>query len=411
MRTIWIGISLVLVLSIASDAVLAASESQPALQEEVIEPGAETAGNSDAFGTDQLEQLVAPIALYPDALLTQILMASTYPLEVVEADRFMKQNPDLKDDALNQALLDKDWDPSVKSLCALPDVLKSMSENLDWTQDMGDALLSQKAELMDTVQRMRGKAHEAGNLKTTEQQVVTRQEDKIIVIESSDPEVVYVPQYSSTVVYGGWGYPSWYYPPFYYPPPPGYGFMSFTAGVIVGGAIWGNCHWGWGGTDIDIDIDRYNQFNRETNRNVDRDRIDRGSGRDGKASWQHDPSHRKGVNYRSQEVAQRHGATRGSSRVTRDQARGRATPSTGNRLAGGSAQARDRAASYPSQRIGHPDRSAGLRNVQPSRSRVSSAYSGSRTPSIDRMSSSRGALSRGATSFAGSRGGGFRGRR
>ncbi len=137
----------------------------------------------------------------------QILMASTYPLEIVEADRWIRDQPDLTGDALDKALLEKDWDPSVESLTTLPSVLKQMSENLDWTQDLGDAFLAQENDLLDTVQRMRGLAYDAGNLETTEQQTVTQQPDKIIVIESPSPEVIYVPTYSPTVVYGpAWGY-------------------------------------------------------------------------------------------------------------------------------------------------------------------------------------------------------------
>ena len=194
-----------------------------------------------------------------------MLMASTYPLEIVEAARFVKANPGLKDKALEDRLKEQDWDASVKSLCGFPDVLKQMDENLDWTQDLGDAFLAQKTELMDTVQRMRGKAYDSGNLKTTEQQVVTQQPDKIIVIQPADPEVIYVPTYSSTVVYGGWSYPTYYYPPMYYPPPYGYGAMAFTVGVVWGAAIWGGANWGWGHSDVDIDINRQNNFNRNTN--------------------------------------------------------------------------------------------------------------------------------------------------
>jgi len=343
--------------------------------------------------------MVAPIALYPDSLLTQILMASTYPLEIVEAERFMRENPDLKGDALDQALLDKDWDPSVKSLCTLPDVLKQMSDNLDWTQDLGDAFLAQESELMDTVQRMRGKAYEAGNLETTEQQTVTQQPDNIIIIESPSPEIIYVPTYSPTVVYGpAWGYPSWYYPPFYYPPRPGYGLISFGIGVAVGGALWGGVGWGWGRTNIDIDINRYNTFNRNTNRNFERTNIDVGRGQNGRAEWKHDASHRKGVNYRSAETARQHGATSGSNRVTRDQARGRNT-SAGVSNRAGSMQARDRSASNPSSSSGNANRAASSNR---SRTGGNTAFSGSRSPSVDRRASNRGAASRGTRSFSGS---------
>jgi hypothetical protein len=388
----------------------------------------DTAAQTAGFAPDQLEQLVAPIALYPDALLMQILMAATYPLEIVQADRFVSQNPELTGEALEQAMLEQDWDPSVKSLCTLPSVLTQMSENLDWTQDLGDAFLGQQDEILDTVQRMRGKAYEAGNLKSSEQQVVAQQEDKIIVIESADPQVVYVPTYSSTVVYGSsWGYPSYYYPPMYYPPPPGYGLISFGVGMAVGAAIWGDCNWGWGGNEVNIDIDRYNEFNRNTNINADRDRAQArqgGGANANKAGWQHDPSHRKGVNYKSPEVAQRNGASAGSNRATKDQARGRNSASTGSRQtagttqardrsagstqardrSAGTTQARDRSASSSGARTSQADRS-GASNRSSQASRSNSAYSGSRSPSADRMSSSRGASSRGAASYGGSRGG------
>jgi len=287
----------------------------------------------------------------------------------------------------------------VKSLCRLPDVLEQMSDNLDWTQDLGDAFLDQEDELMDTVQRMRGKAWEAGNLQTTEQQTVTQQPDNIIIIESPSPEVIYVPTYSSTVVYGpGWGYPSWYYPPFYYPPRPGYGLISFGLGVAVGGALWGNVGWGWGRTRIDIDINRYNEFNRNTNRNFERTNIDVGRGQNGRAEWKHDASHRKGVNYRSAETARQHGAAAGSNRVTRDQARGRNT-SVGASNRAGSAQPRNRSASSPSSSPRNANRASA-----PNRSRTGSttAFSGSRSPSVDRRASNRGAASRGTRSFSGS---------
>lgn len=395
-----------------------AAETQSAAQD------LQTASDSGEFDTEKLEQLVAPIALYPDALLMQILMASTYPLEIVEADRWISYQADLTGDALDAALLEKNWDPSVKSLTTLPSVLKQMSENLDWTQDLGDAFLAQENDLLDTVQRMRGLAYEAGNLETTEQQAVTQQEDKIIVIESSSPEVVYVPTYSPTVVYGpAWGYPYWYYPRWYYPPAPGYGFVAFGVGVAVGAAIWGGCSWGWGNNNVNININRHNEFNRNTNINADRDRINSG-GRDGTAGWKHDSSHRKGVNYSSSNVAQKYGASSGSNRVTSNQARGHSAATASNRTAGG-AQAGNRSAASARPSPSTANRSAPSTNRSapstnrsvPSTNRSaastnrssSSAFSGSRSPSTDRMSSSRGASSRGATSYGGSRGGASRG--
>jgi hypothetical protein len=372
-----------------------------------------------AFSTAQLEQIVAPIALYPDSLLTQVMMASTYPLEVVEADRWMKKNASLKGAELDAALKEQDWDASVKSLCLLPDVLTKMSENLDWTQDLGDAFLSQKTELMDTVQKMRGKAYDEGNLKTTEQMVVTQEPDKIIVIESPSPQVVYVPSYSPTVVYGSaWAYPTYYYPPMYYPPAAGYGLLAFGAGMAMGAAIWGDCNWGWGNGDIDIDVNRYNEFNRNTNINGDRNKInaDRGGNR---ANWQHNPSHRKGVNYRDQGVAQQYGARGGSNRVSREQSRGfseeRITgrgqgrdgaSGSGARASGAGQMDRSQSANRAGASTGQMDRSRNTSAGQSTRnsaatSNRNSAFSGSRNAGFDRAASSRGSMSRGSSSFGG----------
>lgn len=390
-----------------------ASNTQPAA------PAEASAG--DEFDTEHLEQLVAPIALYPDALLMQIMMAATYPLEIVEADRWIRDKPELTGDALEEALLEKNWDPSVKSLTTLPSVLKQMSENLDWTQDLGDAFLAQQNDLLDTAQRMRGLAYDAGSLETTEQQTVTQQEDKIIVIESTSTEVIYVPTYSPTVVYGAWYYPYWFYPRWYYPPRPGYGFVAFGAGVVVGAAIWGGCRWGWGRNNVNININRHNEFNRRTNINADRDRIS-GRGNNGRADWNHNSNHRKGVNYRNSDVAKKYGAGSGSNRVTQNQARGRANTATANR--GGSATTANRsgAATNRSGKATTANRSGtGTGNQLGNRSTTStktspstsnrsysgnrSAYSGSRNPSHDRASSYRGASSRGQSSYGGSRGG------
>ena len=177
----------------------------------------ETKPESPTFTQAQLEQLVAPIALYPDGLIVQILISSTYPLEVVEAARWRTKNKDLKDDALDKALESQDWDPSLKTLTKFPEVLQRMSDNLDWTKDLGDAFLASQADVMDTIQRMRAKAMDTGSLKTTEQQTVTKEvvnNKETIVIQPSNPEVVYVPQYeSSPQVYG----PSYAYPQPYYP--------------------------------------------------------------------------------------------------------------------------------------------------------------------------------------------------
>ena len=246
------------------------------------------------FSQQELDQLMAPIALYPDALLAQILMAATYPLEVVEAARWVKANPKVTGKALEDAMAKQSWDPSVKSLTSVPQVLAQMNDKLDWTQKLGDAFLAQQGDVMDTVQMLRAKADATGNLKTTEQQVVkteTQGSQTIYVVESPKPEVVYVPTYNPSVVYGTWWYPT---PPYYmYPPayvyPPG---LAFATGVFVGAAIWGGCHWGWGGhSSVNVNVNRYNSFNRT---NISSN------------NWNHNADHRRGVSYRDQNVANKY---------------------------------------------------------------------------------------------------------
>lgn len=264
-------------------------------------PVAETVQSRPVFKPEELEQMLAPVALYPDALLAQVLMASTYPLEIVQADRWVKQpeHKDLKGEQLAQALEKESWDPSVKSLAPFPQILHMMSGELDWTQRLGDAVLAQRKDVMEAAQRLRKRAEEAGTLATTEQQQVIVQE-QTVAIKPADPEKVYVPVYNSSVVYGSWPYPA--YPPPYYPPPPAYApvgnaFMSglgFAAGVAVVGSIWG---WGdcdWGGDDINVNYNKYNSINRT---NIEAGRATRLASSGG-ASWQFQPAHRRGVAYR-----------------------------------------------------------------------------------------------------------------
>lgn len=355
---------------------------------------------ASTFAAAQLEQIVAPIALYPDALLMQILMASTYPLEIVEAHRWAQKNPSLKGKDLEEALKKQDWDASVKSLCGFPDVLKRLNENLDWTQDLGDAFLGQKTEILDTVQKMRGKALEAGQLKTTEQQKVTQQADKIIVIESASPEVIYVPTYSPTVVYGAWSYPTYYYPPMYAPVPPGYGAMMFTVGIVWGAAIWGGCAWGWGHSTVNVNVNNYNNFNNNTNiSGGNRNQINTGGG--GKQDWDHNPEHRGGVNYKDNATAKQYGGSGNSNRVSNDQARG--YDRGGGQGGGPGASTRDAGGGQSSSPSTRDPGGSGSRGS----SGGSSAWSGSRNAGMDRSASSRGASSYGG----GSRGGGGGGRR
>jgi len=259
-----------------------------------------------AFSTEELDQMLAPIALYPDSLLAQVLMASTYPADVAEAAKWVKANPKQEGDAAVKAVQSKNWDPSVQSLAAFPQVLTMMGEKPQDVQRLGDAFLADPTRVMDRVQFMRKKAQEAGNLKTTEQQKVSTQTDNgqtAIIIEPAQPEKVYVPVYQPTVVYGSWWYPG--YPPYYWAPPPYYypGYYpgaAFVGGVLWGAAIvgisnglWGGCNWGRG--DIDIDVNRYNNINVNNKINAD-----------GKQGWKHNAENRKGVPYRDEKTRQQH---------------------------------------------------------------------------------------------------------
>jgi hypothetical protein len=416
------------------------------------------------FSEEELEQIVAPIALYPDPLLAQVFMASTYPLEVVEAARFQKEHPELEDDALDKALQDETWDASVKSLLSFPEVLTMMNEKLDWTQKLGDAFLAQQSAVMDSVQRLRARAKAEGNLETTEQQKVVVEpapppppdvvveappSQTIIKIEPANPQVVYVPTYNPTVVYGPWPYPA--YPPYYYYPPgyvAGASLISFGIGMAVGASLWGNCGWGWGHGDVDIDVNRNANFNRNTERNFNRNEFNN-KFQDGK--WKHDASHRKGVQYRDKATQQRFGKDgpkgadsreafrgraeqgreqmkrEGTAGVQRDLARnqagaagdragGQQRPGASGDRAGGQQRpgaAGDRAgAKQPSagsrDRAATPQRSASTRPS--SANRGSGAFQGVGNGRQVRQDSSRGRSSRASSaSMGGHRGGGSRG--
>ena len=196
---------------------------------------------------EQLQRLVAPIALYPDSLVAQILAAATFPEQVVEVDRWIQAHPDLKDEALAQAVDQQPWDPSVKALAAFPSVLGNMDKNLSWTSSLGDAYYNQQEEVMDAVQVMRQKAEQAGNLKSTPQQTVTT-EGSSIVIEPASPEIVYVPAYDPWVVYGDplVAWPGWYgYPGIWFDGP----YLSFGIGFGIG--FFGGFGWGWGNWGFD----------------------------------------------------------------------------------------------------------------------------------------------------------------
>ena len=218
----------------------------------------------DLLKPEELDQLVAPIALYPDPLLAEVLMASAYPLDIVQADRWLRSHKNLKGDQLKAGLAKEDWDDSIKSLAATPDVLAMMSEKLDWTEKLGDAVVDQQPDVMDAIQRLRAKAQANNKLTSTKQQTVKVdqvQGRQVIAIQPTDPDTVYVPYYDPAVVYGAWPYPD--YPPYYWPPPPyvGYGLLAgglaFGAGYALGnwwsGGYWGgNINWSGGGNNINI---------------------------------------------------------------------------------------------------------------------------------------------------------------
>src|SRR5262245_34415610 len=313
------------------------------------------AAPAPVFTPEQLEQVAAPIALYPDPLLAQVLMASTYPLEIVQAWRFVKANPNLKGDQLDEKLKDQTWDDSVKSLVAFPQVLDLLNEKLDWTQKLGDAVLAQQKDLLDAVQRLRARAQAQGTLKSTAEQnvsvepaaapapsaapaapgqpappqtvVVEQAAPTVIKIEPTNPQVVYVPSYNPTVVYGAWPYPA---APPYYPYPPGYAFgaaaLSFGVGMAVGAAVWGNCN--WGGGNVDVNVSNYQNYSKNVNRsNVASERTGKyQQGQGGNRSqWQHNPENRRGVQYRDQGTQQRYNrGTSPQATQSREAFRGRA---------------------------------------------------------------------------------------
>jgi len=201
------------------------------------------------YSAAQLDQMLAPIALYPDDVLGQVLMAATYPLEVVQADRWLQDpaNAALHGAALAQALQPLPWDASVKSLVAFAQILTVMDSNLDWTEELGEAFLAQQADVMDRIQQLRGRAQAARTLTSTPQQTVSN-DDQAIEIAPANPESVYVPVYDPDVVYGDWPYPD--YLPFYFDVP-GYAMGGFIGFAIVA-PLWGWNHWDWGHHQINI---------------------------------------------------------------------------------------------------------------------------------------------------------------
>jgi hypothetical protein len=407
---------------------------------------------------DQLDSLVAPIALYPDPLLAQTLVASTYPLEIIQLQQWMAKHKDLKDKALADAVAKQPWDPSIQSMAAVPEVVKRLSDDIQWTTDLGNAFLAQQGDVMDAVQRMRAKAKEKGALVSNEQQKVeteTVDQKTIIVVQPTNPEVIYVPSYSPTVVYGPPIYP---YPPIYYPPyPPGAAFVSFSFGVMMGAAFWGGscCGCGWGGNNVNINVN--NNFNR----------IGGGAGAGGVGgvggvggaggvggvggvggaggvggvggaggpgkpggvggagggNWQHNPKHRGAAPYGDRSTANKYGGSaRGDSPGSRGPSAGqqpsrgggtgggsRPSPSTGAVGGGPGGGNRGGSPSASTRPSGGSDR-IGNKSV-PSASSRSSGFGGGGggfSGSSARASGSRGASSMGGSRRSGGGGGGRR---
>jgi Protein of unknown function (DUF3300) len=372
----------------------------------------------------QLEALVAPIALYPDSLLVNVLAAATYPLEVVQADRWATENKNLKGDQLKAAVDKQAWDDSVKALVSTPSVLTMMSQKLDWTQKLGDALLAQQPDVMDAIQRLRTKAYDNKKLTTTKQQTVTVQQTQgrqTIAIEPAVADTMYVPYYDPATVYGSWPYAD--YPPYYFGYPSYIGAGVIAAGLAFGAGYalsrWGN-YWGgganWGNNNFFIN--RRNTINNIGN------------------NWQHNPAHRQGVRYNNANVQQRFGNNslragagdrmdfrgRGGEQVLRPNAGDRAgnRPGGGDRAglgdragAGNRPGGGDRAANRPAtsdRRAGAGNRGGGNRPA--AGNRAANRGGGGRNNAIGNISSGRAAnlqSARGRQSFASARGAGFSG--
>src|SRR3954452_17118221 len=291
-----LALALLIATPVAAAAQTAEPSNTPPAQAQPAQPApAQADAAQSLLKPEQLDRLAAPIALYPDALLANVLAASTYPLEVVQAERWVNGHKNLKGDALKKEVDKQGWDDSVKALAATPEVLAMMSDKLDWTKSLGDAVLAQQSDVMDAVQRLRAKAQATNKLTTTKQQKVSvqQQDNKpVIVIEPADPDTIYVPFYDPAVVYGAWPYAD--YPPYYFGAPPYIGVGVVAAGIAFGAgfavARWGN-YWGggcnWGSNNFFIN--RSNTVNNIGN------------------NWQHNPAHRQGVKYNNANVAQRFG--------------------------------------------------------------------------------------------------------
>lgn len=358
--------------------------SAPAATAEPVEP---------PLTADQLDSLVAPIALYPDDLLAQVLAASTYPLELVQLQQWLMKNPNLKNEDLADAVAEQPWDPSVQSMAAVPEALKRLVDDIQWTTQLGNAFLDQQEDVMDACQRMRKKAMAKGALTSNRQMKVETkviETKEVIIVQSANPEVIYVPSYNPVYVYPEPVYP---YPAVYYPPyTEGGAFFTFSVGFVVGAEFWGGscCYCGWGHRYVTVNV--YNHYNRHSNIH----RGDRGGG--GGNRWSHNASHRGGTPYGNRSTANKYGGqTRGQ-----QGGRTRGSSSASNRSAGGGG----------GDRVGSRDISSGHGG-----SRGGGGFSGGSGGGFSgrsaAASSSRGASSMGSRGGGGGggRGGGGGGRR
>jgi hypothetical protein len=275
------------------------AQTPPAPQPDAAAPAEEAAPKiPDA----ELDSLVAPIALYPDPLLSQALVASTYPVELIQLQQWTKKNTGLKDQALADAVAKQPWDPSIQGLAPFPDVVETLAENIQWTSDLGNAFLAQQADVMAAIQRMRAKAQGTGALKTSAQQKVETQSmdggQQAIVIQPADPNTVYVPSYDPATVYGPPAYP---YPPVTYPGYVAGAALTFGTGLALGaawGGGWGyNCGWNNGDVDVNVNNKYVNNYNKKNNINS------------ANKNWQHNPQHRGNAPYGNKATANKYGGT------------------------------------------------------------------------------------------------------
>ena len=339
-------------------AVSAQTADNPPAPSSPAQPASQPPPTVELLKPEQLEALVAPIALYPDELLANVLAASTYPLEVVQADRWLKARKTLKGDALKKEVEKQSWDDSVKALASTADVISMMSDKIDWTKNLGDAVLAQQPDVMDAIQRLRSKAYDNKKLVTTKQQKVivqTQESKQAIVIESADPNTMYVPYYDPAAVYGTWPYAD--YQPYYfgYPPYIGAGViaagLAFGAGWAIGrwGNYWGGgCNWG----NRNLYVNHYNRTNNIGN------------------NWQHNAAHRQGVRYNNANVQQRFGNNNlkagASNRMDFRGRDGQQVVRPGQDRPGGGDRVGDRAGDRGGDRAGSRDRPGGDRGNRPS---------------------------------------------